>query len=421
MFENQFSVRMAHSLARRISLGLLKRMDGGSLVLVEPDGSRLEFGDPDSDLRATIEVHDDRFWRAALRASVGLGEAYRDDLWDTDDPVALTRIGARNMPALDRWRRRFRPLLWVLDRTVRRVPRNRRRAARRHISAHYDMGNDLFALFLDERMMYSSGVFPYPGASLSEAQEARLRRVCDSLELKPEDHLLEIGTGWGGLAEFAASNYGCRVTTTTISQEQRDGALARVAEAGVSDRVEVLLEDYRDLTGTYDKLVSLEMIEAVGWQYFDTYFRRCSELLEDDGLFFLQAIVCDDRVYELEKASKSFASALIFPGGCLPSVEVIQRCTARVTDMATVWMDDISEHYSETLRHWRERFVANAGTAASLGYDKSFRRLWTLWLAMSEGGFRERRIRDVQMLFSKPGRRPQLGIPAEAEAEPVRA
>jgi cyclopropane-fatty-acyl-phospholipid synthase len=407
---------MAHSLARRITLTLLRRMSGGRLELVEPDGSTLTFGDPESDLRATIEIHDDRFWSAALRASVGLGEAYRDDLWDTDDPVVLTRIGARNMPALDRWRRRFRPLLWLVDRTVRRVPRNRRRAARRHISAHYDMGNDLFALFLDDRMMYSSGVFPYPGASLSEAQEARLERVCRSLELGPDDHLLEIGTGWGGLAEYAASNYGCRVTTTTISKEQQEGALRRIADAGVEDRVEVLLEDYRDLTGRYDKLVSLEMIEAVGWQYFDTYFRRCSELLADDGLFFLQAIVCDDRVYELEKASRSFASALIFPGGCLPSVEVIQRCTAKVTDMATVWMDDISEHYSETLRHWRERFVANAGLAAAMGYDKSFRRLWTLWLAMSEGGFRERRIRDVQMLFSKPGRRPALRPAVEPAA-----
>ena len=349
-----------------------------------------------------------------LGASVGMGEAYRDGLWDVDDPVALTRIGARNLPALDRWRRRFRPLLWLADRTIRRVPRNRRRAARRHISAHYDMGNDMFALFLDESMMYSCALFERPGMSLAEAQRARLERVCRELELTPDDHLLEIGTGWGGLATYAASNYGCRVTTTTISQEQREGTLRRIADAGVEDRVEVLLEDYRDLTGRYDKLVSLEMIEAVGWHYFDTYFESCSNLLTDDGLFFLQAIVCQDQVYEIEKASKSFANALIFPGGCLPSVEVIQRCVAKVSDMATVWMDDISEHYAETLRHWRERFVANADLAASLGYDRAFRRLWTLWLAMSEGGFRERRIRDVQMLFSKPGRRLQLAAPAEA-------
>jgi len=396
---------MAHSLARRLTLALLKRMDGGSLELVEPDGSRLEFGDPESELRATIEIHDGRFWRAALRASVGLGEAYRDGLWDTDDPVALTRIGARNMPALDRWRRRFHWLLVPMRRLSRRVPRNTKRKARRQISAHYDLGNDLFALYLDDSMMYSCALFPHPGASLAEAQQARLERICQTLELGPDDHLLEIGSGWGAMATYAASNYGCRVTTTTISREQREGALRRIADAGVEDRIEVLLEDYRDLGGRYDKLVSLEMIEAVGWQYFDTYFRRCSELLSDDGLFFLQAIVSDDRVYELEKDTRSFSNALIFPGGCLPSVEVIQRCIAKVTDMATVWMEDISEHYAETLRHWRRRFVANADLAAELGYDLAFRRLWTLWLAMSEGGFRERRIRDVQMLFSKPGRR----------------
>ncbi len=403
---------MAHSLSRRLALGLLERMGDGRLMLIEPDGSRLAFGDPDSDLRATIEIHDDRFWRAALRGSVGVGEAYRDGLWDCDDPVAVARIGVRNLPGLDRWRRRFNWLLAPLRR-IRGVARNTKRKARRHISAHYDLGNDLFALYLDDSMMYSSAYFPRPGASLAEAQQARLERICQALELGPQDHLLEIGTGWGGLAAHAASRYGCRVTSTTISQEQREGALRRIADAGVEDRVEILLDDYRDLSGRYDKLVSIEMIEAVGWQYFDTYFKRCSELLNDDGLFFLQAIVIDDRLYDLEKNTRSFANALIFPGGVLPSVEVIQRCVAKATDLATVWLDDISDHYSETLRHWRERFTANADLAAELGYDEPFRRLWTLWLALSEGGFRERRIRDVQMLFSKPGRRLPLSEPAQ--------
>ena len=284
------------------------------------------------------------------------------------------------------------------------MPRNSRRAARRHISAHYDLGNDLFALYLDESMMYSSAVFPHPEATLAEAQEHRLERICQALELGPDDHLLEIGTGWGAMAAHAASHYGCRVTTTTISREQRDGALRRIRDAGVEDRVTVLLDDYRDLRGRYSKLVSLEMIEAVGWQYFDVFFRRCSELLEPDGLFFLQAIVIDDRLYEVEKAARSFSNTLIFPGGCLPSVEVIQRCVARETDMSTVWLDDIGAHYARTLELWRERFTANADLAAELGYDEPFRRLWTLWLAMSEAGFRERRLRDVQMLFAKPQR-----------------
>ena len=204
------------------------------------------------------------------------------------------------------------------------------------------------------------------------------------------------------MATHAAANYGCRVTTTTISTEQREGALRRIADAGVEDRVTVLLEDYRDLRGRYTKLVSLEMIEAVGWQYFDVYFRRCSELLEPDGLFFLQAIVIDDRLYEQEKATQSFSNKLIFPGGCLPSVELIQRCIAQETDMSTIWLEEIGAHYARTLELWRERFLANSDLAAELGYDEPFRRLWTLWLAMSEAGFRERRLRDVQVVFAKP-------------------
>jgi cyclopropane-fatty-acyl-phospholipid synthase len=292
------------------------------------------------------------------------------------------------------------------------VPRNRRRAARRHISAHYDLGNDLFALYLDESMMYSSAIFPHPDATLAEAQTHRLERICRTLELGPEDHLLEIGTGWGAMAAYAASNYGCRVTTTTISREQRDGALRRIQDAGVEDGVTVLLDDYRDLRGRYTKLVSLEMIEAVGWQYFDAFFRRCSELLDPDGLFLLQAIVIDDRLYEVEKAARSFSNTLIFPGGCLPSVEVIERCVARETDMSMVWLEEIGAHYARTLELWRERFIANTDLAAELGYDEPFRRLWTLWLAMSEAGFRERRLRDVQVLFAKPAR----SIEAEAPA-----
>ena len=394
--------------SRRIAFAALSRITGGRLELVEPDGRRFAFGDPREELSATVEVHSPAFYRAMLGGSVGMGEAYRDGVWDCDDPMTLIRIACRNLPPLDVWRRRAGPLLKPLQKTLWRVPRNTRGKSRSHISAHYDLGNDLFALYLDESMMYSSAWFPSPDASLGEAQQARLERICRALGLGPEDHLLEIGTGWGGLAAYAASRYGCRVTTTTISREQREGALRRIADAGVSDRVTVLLEDYRDLRGQYDKLVSIEMIEAVGWQYFDEFFRRCSKLLTDDGLFFLQAIVVDDRIYEQEKASRSFSNALIFPGGCLPSVEVIQRCIAARTDLSTVGLDDISAHYAETLKMWRQRFVANYDLAAELGYDEPFRRLWTLWLAMSEAGFRERRIRDVQMLFSKPGRTPSL-------------
>jgi cyclopropane-fatty-acyl-phospholipid synthase len=388
--------------SRRLALGALSRVRGGCLDLVEPDGRAFRFGDATADLAATIKVNSLRFYRALLGGSAGLGEAYRDGIWDCDDLVSLIRIACRNLGSLDAWRRRLHPLIAPLERTIWRVPRNSKRASRRHISAHYDLGNNLFALYLDESMMYSSAVFPSPEATLAEAQQNRLERICQALELGPEDHLLEIGTGWGGMAAYAASRYGCRVTSTTISEEQREGALRRIRDAGVEDRVTVLLEDYRDLRGRYTKLVSLEMIEAVGWQYFDLFFRRCSELLEADGLFFLQAIVIDDRLYDTEKGARSFANTLIFPGGCLPSVEVIQRCIARETDMSTVWMEDIGAHYARTLELWRQRFAANADLAGELGYDEPFRRLWTLWLAMSEAGFRERRLRDVQAVFAKP-------------------
>ena len=390
------------SASRRLALGAFSRVRGGSLELIEPDGRKFTFGEAAADLAATIRVNSGRFYKNLLSGSVGLGEAYRDRLWDCDDLVALLRIACRNLGSLDAWRRRIHPLLAPLEKTVWRVPRNSKRASRRHISAHYDLGNDLFALYLDESMMYSSAVFPNPDATLAEAQQYRLERICQALELGPEDHLLEIGTGWGGMATHAAANYGCRVTTTTISQEQREGALRRIRDAGVEDRVTVLLEDYRDLRGRYTKLVSLEMIEAVGWQYFDVFFRRCSELLEPDGLFFLQAILIDDRLYETEKAAKSFANTLIFPGGCLPSLEVIQRSTARETDMSAIWLEEIGSHYARTLELWRKRFIGNSDLAGELGYDEPFRRLWTLWLAMSEAGFRERRLRDVQVLFAKP-------------------
>jgi cyclopropane-fatty-acyl-phospholipid synthase len=399
---------------RRLALRALAGIHDGRLDLIQPDGRPLTVGAPDADLRATVEIHSPNFYRAMLGGSVGLGEAYRDGVWDCDDLVTLVRIAVRNLGGLDRWRRRVHPVLGPLQRTVWRVPRNNKRAARRHISAHYDLGNDLFALYLDESMMYSSAVFPHPEATLGEAQVHRLERICRALELGPEDHLLEIGTGWGAMAAYAASNYGCRVTTTTISREQREGALRRIQDAGVEDRVTVLLDDYRDLRGRFNKLVSLEMIEAVGWQYFDTFFRRCSELLEPDGLFFLQAIVIDDRLYEVEKAARSFSNVLIFPGGCLPSVEVIERCIARETDMSMVWLEEIGAHYARTLGLWRERFTANTDLGAELGYDERFRRLWTLWLAMSEAGFRERRLRDVQVLFAKPARSIEAAAPARA-------
>ena len=251
-------------------------------------------------------------------------------------------------------------------------------------------------------MMYSCALFEQGGMTLEEASLAKLERVCEQLALGPDDHLLEIGTGWGTLAIYAAATRGCRVTTTTISSNQHAYATRRVRAAGLADRVRVLLADYRDLRDSYDKLVSIEMIEAVGWQHIGTFFERCSALLHSHGAMLLQAITIDDRAYEVEKASKSFIKEYIFPGGCLPSLEVITRNVARHTDLQAIGLTDITASYVETLRRWRENVTAGRDELEPLGYDERFFRLWTLYLAYCEGGFAERRICDVQLLLAKP-------------------
>jgi cyclopropane-fatty-acyl-phospholipid synthase len=396
-------------LARHLSRALLGRLREGRVKLVDGRGSR-EFGPAGAPLEATVRLHDKCFLDAIPRGSLALADTYAEGRWDSDDLVSLVRIGARELPRVDRFRR----LLAPLRNATTRIPPNTRDGARRHIAAHYDLGNDMFRLFLDETMTYSCAYFESPDATLREAQEAKLDRICQKLELGPDDHVVEIGTGWGSFAMHAAGRYGCRVTTTTISREQHALAAERVREAGLDDQVKVVLEDYRDLRGRFDKLVSIEMIEAVGWQYFELFFRRCAELLRPSGLMLLQAITIEDRAYEIEKAARSFIKQLIFPAGCLPSVEVIRRCAARVTDMRMLDLEDITEHYPETLRRWRENFVRSADRVTELGYDLRFRRLWELYFAWCEGGFRERRIGDVQVLFAKPSY-PGFGSPPHRE------
>ena len=393
---------MRDALSRAAVSAVMNRgVRHGRIDVVEA-GRRRRFGPAGADLRATVTVKDPAAWRGPLRGSVGLGEGYVDGLWETDDLVALLRIAARELRGLDGLRGAIARPRGLLHRARQLVPENTRTGARKNISAHYDLGNDLFAAFLDERMMYSCAYFPRPGATLEEAQIAKLDRICRQLRLGPESNLLEIGSGWGGLAVHAAREHGCRVTTTTISRQQHELASRRVREAGLAERVTVLLEDYRDLRGRYDRLVSVEMIEAVGWQYFDDYFRRCDELLTDDGLMLLQAITIDDSIYEIEKGAKSFANTHVFPGGCLPSKAAIADCVGRVTSMRQVWLDDITAHYPPTLAAWRERFLGAWERLRPRGYDERFRRLWDFYLSSSEAGFRERRIGDVQALFAKP-------------------
>ncbi len=387
--------------ARAAVSQVLDRLRSGRIEVVE-GGRTLAFGPASAKLRATVAVHDPRAWSGPLRGSLGLGETYVDGFWETDDLVTLIRIAARELQRPGRLRSAIARPRGFLHRARRLVPENSRRGARENISAHYDLGNDLFAAFLDEQMMYSCAWFPDEDADLERAQIAKLDRICERLRLDSGDHLLEIGTGWGGLAVHAARERGCRVTTTTISREQHALARRRVHEAGLDERVTVLLEDYRDLEGRFDKLVSVEMIEAVGWQHFDEFFSRCDSLLSDDGLMLLQAITIDDRIYEAEKGARSFANTHVFPGGCLPSNCLIADCLARVTSMRPVWTEDITAHYPPTLAAWRERFLCAWDQLRTCGYDDRFRRLWTFYLSSSEAGFRERRIADVQTLFAKP-------------------
>jgi cyclopropane-fatty-acyl-phospholipid synthase len=390
-------------IARFIADRFLRRIGTGRLVIVE-EGDRRVYGSGSP--AATVHVRSPRLWRKLLRGSRGLAESYFEGLWDSPDVTAVIRLAARNVEGLDRLRRRLAPVRAPFQRLLGLLLKTQtRRRARRSIAAHYDLGNDLFELMLDPTMMYSCAVFERPGMTLEEASLAKLERVCERLQIGPDDHVVEIGTGWGGFAVHAAATRGCRVTTTTISREQYEWARASVRRAGLEDRVTVLLEDYRDLRGSYDKLVSLEMIEAVGWRGFGTFFERCSSLLTPEGLMLLQAITIDDRAYEVEKAGASFIKTYVFPDGCLPSLEVISRCVARRTDMQAVGLEDLTPHYAETLRRWRANFLSNAERLEELGYDERFRRLWTLYLSYCEAGFAERRICDVLLLLAKPRHR----------------
>jgi cyclopropane-fatty-acyl-phospholipid synthase len=390
----------AESTVWRIAASaLLRQIRIGRLVIVDGE-RRYEFGHGAP--AATIEVHEAGFWRMLMHGSRGLAESYSAGMWDSPDLVAVIRLAARNAVLIDRVREVTAPL-WAPPQRLRALAnRSTRRKSREDIAAHYDLGNELFERMLDSTMMYSCALFERDGMTLEEASVAKLERVCDRLQIGAGDHVLEIGTGWGGFAVHAAATRGCRVTTTTISREQHDYAVRRIAAAGLQDRVEVLFADYRDLRGNYDKLVSIEMIEAVGWQDIGTFFARCSQLLHSHGAMLLQAITIDDRAYEMEKASRSFIKEYIFPGGCLPSLEVIARYVARRTDLQMVGLEDITASYVETLRRWRDNVNEQFPELAALGYDERFQRMWNLYLAYCEGGFAERRICDVQLLLAKP-------------------
>ncbi|VFR37180.1 Cyclopropane-fatty-acyl-phospholipid synthase, plant type [plant metagenome] len=394
-------------LLRRNLLRRLNALRHGQLTLVDTDGGRWVFGDLQATLRAEVHVHAPALWRMlAARGAIGAGEAYVLGHWSSPDLTSVMRVLVANLDVLDGLERGPVRLGKPLLQGLHWLNRNTRDGSRRNIAAHYDLGNALFERFLDPSMMYSAAVFDAAHDTLALAQRNKLARICRKLELKPTDHLLEIGTGWGGMAIHAAQRHGCRVTTTTLSKEQYDTACARVAAAGLQDRVTVLLEDYRDLSGQYDKLVSIEMIEAVGHRYLPTYFHQCASLLKPDGLMLLQAITIRDQRYARARRSVDFIQKYIFPGGALPSVSRMADVVASATDMTIHHMEDIGLHYARTLRLWRENLRHAREELAPLGYDERFFRMWQYYFCYCEGGFMERHIGTAQLLLAKPGARP---------------
>ncbi|MBC7545121.1 MAG: class I SAM-dependent methyltransferase [Candidatus Sericytochromatia bacterium] len=389
---------------RRLVIRQLTHLQAGEITLVDGTKTRT-YGRATSDcpLRATVTVLDPRFYRIiAWRGTTGSGEAFMDGLWTCDDLTALMRILLRNEAVMNRIDYRLASLLAPIDRLLHAFRRNTVNGSRKNIAAHYDLGNEFYSLFLDETLAYSCGIFDTPETTLVQASRNKFDRICAKLQLTSADHLLEIGTGWGGLAIHAARHYGCRVTTTTISREQFDLAVARIAEAGLTDRITVLLADYRDLTGRYDKVVSVEMIEAIGAEYYETFFRTCATLMRPEGLLLIQAITFPDQVFERARLEVDFIKRYIFPGCCIPSVKAMNDAVCSSSDMRMVNAEDITPHYALTLRHWRRRFFDNLPAIRALGYSESFIRMWEYYFCWCEAGFTERYIGDVQLLYARP-------------------
>jgi cyclopropane-fatty-acyl-phospholipid synthase len=393
------------AIARKALLASLEQIRDGEVRLLDGNSTH-RFGARTArcGLSATISVHDSEFYSlAAFGGTVGAGESYIQEHWRCDDLTALIRIMVVNRQALLGMDHGITAKAsGVLRRLLHWANRNSKHGSARNIAAHYDLGNELYKLMLDDTMAYSCGIFLHEEATLHEASIAKFDAVCRKLALTSSDHLVEIGTGWGGLAIHAAEQYGCRVTTTTISREQHDFAKEKILSRGLGDRITLLFEDYRDLTGKFDKLVSIEMIEAVGAKYLDTYFAKCASLLKPTGAMLLQAITLQDQYYANALKSVDYIQRFVFPGSFIPSVSAISNAVTRATDMKIFNLEDIGPHYAPTLRMWRERFFANLGKVRELGYPEAFDRLWEFYLCYCEGGFAERQLGDVQILLTKP-------------------
>lgn len=380
------------SFSKRIVFSLLKKLTAGHIRLIE-NGKEAMFGDSHADIKATITIHDQKTYSRILwGGSIGAGEAYVEGLWSSENLVDVIRLFSRNLAALEKHEQRFGFLLNIINMVKHRLNRNSKAGSRTNIAAHYDLSNEMYRFFLDDSMQYSSGIFPHETTTLEEAQQHKLKTICEALNLTEDDQLLEIGTGWGGLACYAAKNYGCHVTTTTISDAQFDLAKQRINDENLSHKITLLKKDYRDLTGQYSKIVSIEMIEAVGHKFMPTYFGMLDQLLKPGGKSFIQAITMNDQRYDSYVNNVDFIQRNIFPGGHLPSVSVICDLLKNNTNMYMKQLSDYRIDYARTLSAWRASFLDNREAIQSLGFNDDFIRLWEYYFSYCEGGFRESAI-----------------------------
>ncbi len=395
------------SFARNALLKLLNKIELGHLT-IEDQGEIFSFGEAKekATLIAHISVNHESFYRHILfGGSIGAGEAYMFKIWWSPDLVQVIRVMALNMNVLQQLDSKWSSMFNFFCRVAHKLRPNTINKARENIAAHYDLGNNFFALFLDKTMLYSAAIYPHENASLEQASLHKMAHICKRLQLSEDDHLLEIGTGWGGMAIYATQQTGCRVTSVTISQEQFNYATAWVKREGLEDRVNILLQDYRLIEGKFDKLLSIEMIEAVGHEFYREYFTKCSGLLKADGLMLIQAITIQDQRFEYAHKNTDFIQQYIFPGGCLPSNVIIAKHINEDTDMQIIGLEDITLDYAKTLEHWRSAFFNNIAKVKDQGFDEVFIHMWDFYLCYCEGSFRERAISTAQFLFSKPAAR----------------
>lgn len=402
--------RRLDRLAKHLLIKRLEKLQHGTITIADGHQTIIFGRDSENSLLPNIHVRlvvkNSQFYgEVVFGGSIGAGEAYMQDYFECDNLTNLIRLMVRNQSLLDDIESSFAKITAPIQSWLHRVNKNTQSGSRRNISAHYDLGNDFFKLMLDPTMMYSAAFFETSKQSLEQASLAKLKKICVKLDLKPTDHILEIGTGWGGFAIYAAQHFGCKITTTTISQAQYQLAIQRIKDAGLENQIEVLLSDYRDLTGQYDKLVSIEMIEAVGHQFYDTYFEACDRLLKPSGMMLLQAITITDQRYASAIKSVDFIQRYIFPGSCIPSVTAMLNSITKSSDMRLFDLEDIGPHYATTLAKWRDNFFDKITEIRQLGYPETFIRMWDFYLCYCEGGFEERALGDVHMLLVKPENR----------------